>query len=321
MPEIPAADFVLATTLRSGQVFRWQEQQGWWYGYLGDTLLKLRQHDGRLSYETSDPAFPPHRLTRFLALDCDLAAILRDIDVDPHIHRAILRHDGLRILRQEPWECLASFILSSCNNIARLTGMLNRLARRYGAPVALNGFSGWTFPAPDRLARAPERRLRALGLGFRAPYLRAAARCWCDGAVAVDRLRQGAYEQTKAALREIEGVGDKVADCVALFAFEQMEAFPLDVWMLRVLQQQYRRRRLSPRRLHAFARRHFGRYAGYAQQYLYHDARTLAARNEGGGRGSSSLPQVSLRETIPGESIHPPSFASRCEAKQNRGVH
>ena len=302
MPELPAADFSLRATLSSGQTFRWKERDGWWYGFLGASVLTVRQDGETLRYESSDSAITPARLTRYFALDLNLPEILSSINVDMQIHQAIRRHRGLRVLRQDGWETLASFICASFNNIKRIEGMIERLCQAYGTPAALtsppfagprghahcaeppsaaangggvNGFRGFTFPSPDVIAGAPERALRALGLGYRAPYLKATARLVADGRLPVDQLRRVEYDAVKAALLACDGVGDKVADCVALFGFEKYEAFPIDVWMERALRYYFRHRQLTRKVAHDYARRHFGPYAGYAQQYLYHYVRNL----------------------------------------------
>ncbi len=240
--------------------------------------MKVRQEGDRLLYDTSDPALTPDRIRRYFALDLNLPEVLSSINVDMQVHQAICRHRGLRVLRQDGWETLASFICASFNNIKRIEGMLERLCQAYGEPVALNGFRGFSFPRPEAVAGASERRLRSLGLGYRAPYLKATARLVADGGLPAEHLRRVGYDAAKQALLGCEGVGDKVADCVALFGFEKYEAFPIDVWMERAMRYYFRHRRMTRQRLHAYARRHFGPYAGYAQQYLYHDIRTARGR-------------------------------------------
>ena len=153
--------------------------------------------------------------------------------------------------------------------------------------MALNGFRGFAFPRPEAVAAASERALRSLGLGYRAPYLRATARLVAEGKLPLAQLQRLDYDTTKATLLRCEGVGDKVADCVALFGFEKYEAFPIDVWMERAMRYYFRHRRTTRKLLHDYARRHFGLYAGYAQQYLYHYIRTLRV-SEAPSRGSSS---------------------------------
>jgi N-glycosylase/DNA lyase len=275
MFEVDAVDFSLKATLSCGQTFRWHEYDGWHYGFLGSSILKIRQEGGRLVCESSDCAMTPQRLSRYFALDLNLAEILSTIDADMQIHEAIRRHRGLRILRQDGWETLASFICASFNNIKRIEGMIERLCQAYGNPVGLNGFRGFTFPQAERVAAASERELRSLGLGYRAPYLRLTARLIADGKISLRQLQRVGYCSVKQALLGCDGVGDKVADCVALFGFEKYEAFPIDVWMERAMRYYFRHRRPTRKQLHEYAQRHFGPYAGYAQQYLYHYVRNL----------------------------------------------
>lgn len=270
MPSVSAPGFALQATLASGQAFRWRTRDGWSYGVLGRAALKVRQVGSRLEYEAADSSVTPQHLSRYFALDLDLPAILRAIDVDPQIHEAIVRYRGLRILRQDGWETLASFICTSFNNIKRIEGMIEALCQTYGEPLALNGFRTFSFPRAEAIARTSERRLRSLGLGYRAPYLVATARRVVEGGLVLEHVKRVEYEAAKRALLGCEGVGDKVADCVALFGFEKYAAFPLDVWMQRAMRYYFRHRTMTRGRTHAYAQRHFGPYAGYAQQYLYH---------------------------------------------------
>ncbi len=283
MAHVQAPHFSLQATILSGQAFRWTERDGWFYGVLGRSALKVRQEGDTLHYETADASLTANRLARYFALDVPLPDILSSIDVDILVHQAIVRHRGLRVLRQDAWETLASFICASFNNIKRIEGMLERLCQAYGEPVALNGFRSFTFPSAETLAAAPERRLRALGLGYRAPYLRHTAKLVADGTLPVTQLQRVGYDAVKTALLGCAGVGDKVADCVALFGFEKYEAFPIDVWMERAMRYYFRHRKATRKGLHEYARRHFGPYAGYAQQYLYH-----YVRNERGAVGARS---------------------------------
>ena len=270
MFEVSAPDFSLQASLSSGQTFRWTIRDGWHYGFIGGSVLKIQQDGDRLRYDSSDPRLTPDRIRDYFALDLPLAEILASIDVDMQVHQAIVRYRGLRVLRQDGWETLASFICASFNNIKRIEGMIERLCQAYGDPVALNGFRGFSFPSAETIAGVSERRLRSLGLGYRAPYLKATARLVAERALPLDQLRRIEYDATKAALLGCDGVGDKVADCVALFGFEKYEAFPIDVWMERAMRYYFRHRTMTRARLHDYARRHFGPYAGYAQQYLYH---------------------------------------------------
>jgi N-glycosylase/DNA lyase len=177
------------------------------------------------------------------------------------------------LLRQEPWECLASFILSSTKQIIHIRQIVETLCRRYGAIVTppAGGVPAFAFPTPARLAACSEAELRASGMGFRAPYLRAAARAVAGGELDLANLDRLALDDARARLISLHGVGRKIADCVLLFALGFDAAFPVDVWILKALRELYfPRRRKTPRELLAFTEAHFGPHAGYAQQYLFH---------------------------------------------------
>lgn len=278
-------DFNLAATLASGQVFRWERSRSInpfvceiFTGWIGPNLVQVAQNGEEIFFQGASEA----KVRNFFSLDVDLSAIARQIDVDPVIHAALRAHWGLRLIRQEPWECLASFILSSFNNIPRLTGMLEQLATRFGRKsdgvrpfLPKKGLTPCGFPRPEVLARVSERTLRNLGLGFRAPYLKAAAQAVASGAVDLARWRRLDDEALRASLMTIPGVGEKVAECVMLFGYEGYSAFPVDVWIGRAMRAWYfRGGKVSPRRIREFSRRHFGPHCGWAQQYLYCEARS-----------------------------------------------
>ncbi|MCI0556325.1 MAG: 8-oxoguanine DNA glycosylase, partial [Anaerolineae bacterium] len=157
MFSVPAKDFSLRHTLASGQSFRWAEHDGWFYGFLGPSPIKVRQQEDILFYETEDSSLARDRVKNYFAVDLDLAAVLASIDVDTQVHQAIQRYRGLRILRQDAWETLASFICAAFNNIKRIEGMMNRICQFYGRPISWNGFQGHDFPSAEAIAQSSER--------------------------------------------------------------------------------------------------------------------------------------------------------------------
>ena len=187
--------------------------------------------------------------------------------MDPQIHQALDAHWGLRLIRQDPWECMVSFILSAYNNIPRLTGMLARLAESFGEPLADRQYR---FPKPEVIARVSQRDLRKLGLGFRAPYIEEAARRVAEGRPDLNRLQALEEDRLREELLKIPGVGEKVVECILLFAYGRTGAFPVDVWIGRTMRAWYfRRRKVTDRKIREFARNYFGPHCGWAQQYLY----------------------------------------------------
>ena len=183
---------------------------------------------------------------------------------------------GLRLLRQDPWECLASFILSSTKQIVQIRQIILLLCERCGDPVVVPAGEprAFAFPSPEKIAAMTETDLRGCKMGFRAPHLLATARQIADGRLDLSRLRTLPPAEARAELMKLRGVGGKIADCVLLFAGGVDTAFPVDVWVERALRQLYFPRRVTAKRLHHFAATHFGPHAGYAQQYLFHYMRT-----------------------------------------------
>ena len=275
----------LAATLESGQAFRWRPTGDGYCGVLDGNVVLVAPAAGGLEVSSAlalpEVVWP--RLADYFRLEDDLPGIRRAVDVDACIRAALDRYPGLRLLRQDPWECLVAFICSATSNILRISAMVEGMAQAYGESVSLGAVTRHTFPGPERLAEAGEERLRALGLGFRARYVASVARMVVGGELDLTELRCLPYEEAHRALLGVPGVGDKVADCVSLLALDKLEAFPIDRWVHRALEEWYGLPERRPyRELRAWAAEHFGRYAGYAQLYLFH-ARRLA------GQDSSSL--------------------------------
>lgn len=270
----------LQATLESGQAFRWRRDQGWYWGVIGRHAYALCQVEGGLLFRTSAPSTAESRpvgIHAFLRLDDDLEAICRDMAVDQPLSEAVARHCGLRLLRQDPWECLASFICSSASNIPRISRNLSSVAEAYGESLTLEGHRLWRFPEAGRLAEAGEKALLGLGLGFRAGYLADTAARVAEGRVDLMALRLAPYREAKAALMELPGVGDKVADCVLVFSLDKLEGFPIDRWVRRALGEWYgHREKAQYRELLEWAQERWGQRAGYAQQYLFHHLRLLS---------------------------------------------
>ena len=277
------ADYDLTATLSSGQVFRWRSEGQGWSGVVGGRWVHLEQNPEDIEAITAVPVKDWKWLEEYLQLGTDLAAVLKTFPDDKPMRAATTGCQGLRLLRQDPWECLASFILSSTKQIVQIRQIIAVLCERYGERIpVLPGFgAAFSFPSPIRLSLATEAELRECKMGFRAAYLLATARHVArPGNIDLEGLRGKTAEEARSALMELPGVGRKVADCVLLFAYGFQPAFPLDVWVLKGLRDLYfRKRRVSAKRLERFAAKHFGPHAGYAQQYLFHYMRTRGRRN------------------------------------------
>ncbi len=272
----------LGRTLQCGQVFRWQVDGTGVRGVFLGRRVRLQQTPEGIVVWGLAADREVQQLRHYLGLDAPLDAIEQRLAQDPVLGRLIAQTSGIALLRQDPWECLISFIVSAFNNIPKIELSLDRLARRFGPQVAADA---WGFPTPALLAAASLRALRACALGYRAPYVRDVATLVTQGQVDLDALRSAEYDAARRALLALPGVGAKVADCVLLFAYGKGEAFPVDVWVKRAVERWYfRGRRRTERRIGEFARSRFGPLAGYAQQHLFYFVRGTRPRGRAGRR-------------------------------------
>ncbi len=283
----PVRDYDLAATLGGGQAFRWRERDHAWEGVVGRQWVRLQAGADEIIATTGGAGGDWGWLRSYLGLEDDLPGILASFPRDAAMAAATQAVRGLRLLRQDPWESLASFILSSTKQVVQIQECVRLLCARFGEPLPAPAGAGpqFTFPSPQCLADATEAQLRLCKLGFRAKYLRATAQRVCAGDLDLAALRATPTPAARAALMLCPGVGRKVADCVLLFGYHRQDAFPVDVWVLRALRELYFPRRRPPApRLLRFTETYFGPNAGYAQQYLFHYMRTRARRPVGSGQ-------------------------------------
>ena len=290
--KISAPAFDLAKTLDSGQVFHWQKSGDGFVGATADYVVHVEQHGDVLKakMEGGTPATPGSRklvppvaelVKHYFALDHPLAAICASFPNDPAMSAARHFCRGLRIIRQPKWECLATFVCSSMKQVAHIRQISLALRKRFGERRKIGSRVMYTFPSPQRIARASENQLRECKLGYRAKNLRATAQLVSSGECDLElwsTLPDGGLRKN---LCDLPGVGVKIANCVMLFAYERLRAFPIDVWIERVLRQHYfpRRKKMTARQLCEFSETYFGEHGGYAQQYLFHHARTALRKS------------------------------------------
>lgn len=275
-------DYDLDHTLSSGQAFRWtRTATGAWEGVVAGRWVGITSRHGELAATVAGRCDDWLWLETYLQTGIDLGRITRSFPHDAAMQNALQSCSGLRLLRQEPWECLASFICSSTKQIVQIQQIVRHLADRFGVPVPvpIGSAPASSFPTVHRIAEATESELRLCKLGFRAPYLLDTARLLRDGVVDLAQLGTVAEADARAALMRLPGVGRKIADCVLLFAYGFARAFPVDVWITRALLELYfpRRRSVRASELVEFSSSYFGPHAGYAQQYLFHSIRTQRA--------------------------------------------
>lgn len=260
----------LRGTLECGQVFHWTERpDGAWEGLIGESLVVVREEKGRLEVVEGEGG----PVARYFALDHDLEGIYAGFPNDPTMLVALDFCRGLRIIRQPTWECLATFITSSMKQVAHIRQMSFALRSRFGR--AVSGSSWAAYPEPERLAAAREEDLRACGLGYRAKNLKATAERVASGEADLAAWEKLDDAGLREALCTLPGVGRKVANCVMLFGYERLSAFPVDTWIARIMRKNYWRGRgkATPLAMEQRLARRFGPHAGYAQQYLFHHAR------------------------------------------------
>ncbi|MGQ9459721.1 MAG: DNA-3-methyladenine glycosylase family protein [Candidatus Bathyarchaeaceae archaeon] len=288
--------FNLEHTLRCGQLFRWEKMGDWWYGIVEEKVVKIRQINDRLVFQAFPEKLDANFVENYFRLDDDLPQILSRIDKDEHIRKAIRCFPGLRISRQEPWECLISYICATYKNIPAIKNMILNLSKRFGRKITFDSHHFYTFPKPSDLAHAILEEIRECKPGFRAERLLETSKIVSSGEFNLENLRKMSYEKAKHELLSLPGVGQKVADCVLLFSLDKLEAFPVDVWVKRVILDFYPdyfedsfvervsgKSSITPgeyETISSFGRRYFGEYAGYAQEYLFLLSRSQARKSQ-----------------------------------------
>jgi N-glycosylase/DNA lyase len=234
--------FSLEYTLDSGQVFRWANKGEWWYAVISGEAVKVKQEGDALYCGGSSEKLDSSFFRDYFRLDEDLQAVYASIAKDPNMNRAVQRFYGMRLLRQDPWECLASFVLATNSNIPSIKRMVANVAAAFGKALTYDGASFATFPSAEDLAGASISDLQACGLGYRAPFLKKVAQAVDEGKVDFSELKIADYVAARETLlrrvfgeKLLLGVGPKVADCTLLFSCDKDEAFPIDVWIARAL--------------------------------------------------------------------------------------
>jgi N-glycosylase/DNA lyase len=251
----------LKQTLNCGQCFRWKETENGFVGVAFNKVVTLRKEDDTLYIDNSTKEDFEKYWRKYLDLDLDYGKINEGIQkIHPVLKEASQYACGIRILQQDPWEALCTFIISQNNNIKRISGIVERLCENFGEDLGDGYFS---FPTAEKLSLLQPDDLAPLRAGFRNKYLIDGAIKVATGEVNLENCRTLPYEEARLELQKIKGVGVKVADCTLLFGMHRIEAFPVDVWMKRALEQ------LFP----GMEPKDFGRYAGIAQQYIFHYSR------------------------------------------------
>ena len=269
------SDFELVHIFECGQCFRWQkENDGSYTGVIKYGVVNIKKDDDKVVISGSFDANDKEKICDYFDLNSDYASIKRKLELnDENMKKATEYGYGIRILNQDSWEMLISFIISAANNIPRISKTIENISRAYGQKITWNEKDYYKFPTPKELSKATVEELRALNLGFRDKYVYNATKMVCAGEVNLEEIEKMNYKDAKKELMKIQGVGEKVADCILLFSMRKREAFPVDTWIKKVMSQLYNESK-DIKKISAFAESKFGEYGGIAQQYLFYYMRS-----------------------------------------------
>lgn len=266
------------TTINSGQVFLWDKIGDTWYGVNGSEILKLTQEPFKIISSEK-------KTSNFFRQDDNMKKILQSVRRDRYVKDAVSKFPGLRLLRQDPFQCYISFICSSNASIINIKQMLKKITKKFGKRISFDDRKFHTFPTAEKLANSNIAELLLCGLGFRAKYVKKASEDIVSGRIDFNYLKKANYKTAKDILVNVDGIGDKIADCILLFSLEKIEAFPIDRWTLRILRKYYSdifcesiSRTITRRKyeeIHEKIVKHFGPFAGYSQQFLFKMERDL----------------------------------------------
>lgn len=257
-------------SINSGQVFLWKKIKKNWYGIDGQNILKINQGGKIESIQNTK--------TDFFRKNDDIQKIIKSISKDKTVKKAISQYEGLRLFNQDPFQCMISFIISSNSNIQKIKNSLEKISKKFGTKLVVQNEEFYLFPKPEKIAKASINEIKTCGVGYRAPFIKEAAKMVTSKKINFEYLKNSDYNETKRNLRLIPGVGNKVADCIMLFSLNKLDAFPLDTWMIKILERYYSNefhietKTITEKQyeiLHKKIVDYFGPYCGYAQQFLF----------------------------------------------------
>lgn len=260
----------LENTINSGQVFLWTKQKEFWYGINGQDILKINGLGKISSYS--------NRRYDFFRDSDNMEEIIKSISKDKTTKIAVKKYLGLRLIRQDPFQCFISFIVSSNSNIQKIKSSLEKITIKFGEKIQWNNKEFYLFPEPKKIANATIQEIQNCGVGYRAKFIIDAAKMVESEQIDFEYLKKSSYQDAKEMILTVPGIGNKVADCILLFSLDKLESFPLDRWMIRILKKYYlekfelETKSITEKQyntLHEKIVKHFGPYAGYAQQFLF----------------------------------------------------
>lgn len=265
-------DFNITHILECGQCFRWhKEDDGSYTGVINYGVINVSENEKNdvcFTYEFLNGT--RKNIEEYFDLDRNYSNIKKVISLNDETMESAIKYGyGIRILRQDAWEMLISYIISAANNIPRISKTIENISKEYGRKITFNNKEYYLFPTPKELSKASIEDFRRLNLGFRDKYVYGAVQDVVSGTVDLEKINQLKYKEAKKELMKIKGVGSKVADCILLFSMNKIEAFPIDTWIKKVMTELYSTQN-SLKDIEKCATERFGEYAGIAQQYLFY---------------------------------------------------
>lgn len=260
----------IENTINSGQVFLWKKQYNFWYGVNGQDILKINNFGDVVSYS--------NRKYDFFRSNDNIEKIIKSISKDKTTKIAVKKYLGLRLIRQDPFQCFISFIVSSNSNIQKIKSSLEKISIKFGTKIKFDNQEFYSFPEPSKIVNASIQEIQSCGVGYRAKFIIDAAKMVESKEIDFERLKKLNYNDAKETILTVPGIGNKVADCILLFSLDKTEAFPLDTWMIKILKKYYlekfeiETKSITEKQyniLHEKIVKYFGPYAGYAQQFLF----------------------------------------------------
>ena len=257
-------------SINSGQVFLWEKNGNDWYGINGQDILKINKNGIIKSLLNSK--------TNFFRKNDNMQEIIKSISKDEIVKKSVKQYVGLRIFKQDPFQCMISFIISSNSNIQKIKSSLEKISKKFGTKVKIQNKEFFLFPKPEKLANASIEEIKKCGVGYRAPFIKQASKMIVLKKINFKYLEKCDYQEAKKKICVIPGIGNKVADCILLFSLNKLEAFPLDTWMIKILEKYYSKefkietKTITQKQyelLHEKIVDYFGPYCGYAQQFLF----------------------------------------------------
>lgn len=272
-----ANSFNLRDIFECGQCFRWNKEDDESYiGVIENNVLNVKNIENKIIFKGICNGNIQEIVTNYFDLNRDYTKIKNELSkIDDYMKNSIKYGEGIRILNQDLWETIISFIISANNNIPRIKGIIERLSKKYGKEIIWNGKKYYTFPTPEELRNVSVEEYRKLGLGFRDIRVYETTKMILNKEVDLKKLFNEETETVREELLKLSGVGPKVADCILLFStLKRFEVFPIDVWVRRVMNDLYIKneyeKKVSKKQILEIAEKKYGNLAGIAQQYLFY---------------------------------------------------